>query len=300
MRKKVLLRPTAKTLYVLADDYQKHLTTLGYSKANCYAKSNHLLEFLARMELEGVTEMKSITPQHIQNHYQYLTERPNYNHGGTLGLKHTFRHMRAIQLFFDGLHAQGSIKSNPASALRFPYPKDSSVRKILTQKQIKQLYGATVNDQEKALLSLAYGCGLRAGELEQLNLDDVNQKERLVIVRKGKGNKRRVIPINSTVAIQLDNYLNNERCTNTKTSAFMLHSKGGRMRHYTWNKYLKRIALRVDIKNIVVHDLRHSIASHLIEKGVEVQQVRLFLGHSYLETTQVYTHIRNRQLKRLL
>lgn len=299
MRKTLLLRPTAKTLNLLAENYKNHLQTLGHSKNGSQTKYRYLLEFLGRIEQTGITEMNTITPQHIQAHYHYLTERPNYNQGGTLSLKSAFSHMRAIQLFFSWLQAKGTINRNPASILTFTYPKPNTTRKALTQSQIKRLYQSTETHQERALLALAYGCGLRAAELENLNLEDVKLHERIVIVKKGKGNKRRVIPINHKVAKDLQNYLDHERPIWIKSEAFMLHSKGGRMKYYTWNKYLKRIAERANEEEVTTHILRHSIATHLIEQGVEVQQVRKFLGHSQLETTQVYTHIRRRQLQQL-
>lgn len=300
MRKTVLLRPYHTTLHQLAASYRHHLQTLGHSKNGSQTKYRYLLEFLARMEQQGITEMKSISTKEIEGHYSYLVERPNQNQGGTLSVKSAVGHMRAIQLFFSQLQNQSLIQSNPSSVLSFTYPKSrSSVRKALTQSEIQQLYYATATYQEKAILSLAYGCGLRASELEMLNLEDVKVKEKLVIVRKGKGNKRRVIPLNIKVGEDLENYLKHERPKWIKSKAFMLHSKGGRMKYYTWNKYLKRIAERVAIEESTTHVLRHSIATHLIEQGVDVEQVRKFLGHSQLETTQVYTHIRQDQLQQI-
>ncbi|MFY0598057.1 MAG: tyrosine-type recombinase/integrase [Cyclobacteriaceae bacterium] len=304
MRKNVLLRPTATTLNQIAENYKIHLQTLGHSINGSQTKYRYLLEFLGKIEQQGIIEINNINPKEVQAHYHYLIERPNHNQGGKLSLKSAFSHMRAIQLFFIQLQAQGIIKSNPASVLTFTYPKTNTTRKALTQSQIKQLYQATETHQERALLSLAYGCGLRAAELEAINLEDVNLKERLVIVRKGKGNKRRVIPINHKVVEDLQNYLDHERQSWVQPkagqqSAFMLHSKGGRMKYYTWNKYLKRIAKRANKQEITTHILRHSIATHLIEQSVEIEQVRKFLGHSQLETTQVYTHIRRRQLQQL-
>lgn len=85
----------------------------------------------------------------------------------------------------------------------------------------------------------------------------------------------------------------------------MLNSRGGRMREWTYNSSLRNIIVRTEIKAIInkeisMHNLRHSIATHLIEQGIPVEQVRQFLGHSQLETTQVYTHISKQQLKDLI
>ena len=87
--------------------------------------------------------------------------------------------------------------------------------------------------------------------------------------------------------------------------AFMIDSKGGRIKKWTYNKYLKKIIHRTENKTIIekqitIHNLRHSIATHLIEQKMPLEQVRMFLGHSQLETTEVYTHISQEQIKQMI
>jgi integrase/recombinase XerD len=110
----------------------------------------------------------------------------------------------------------------------------------------------------------------------------------------------------------ISNYYYNEREALTEgrdyvknSSAFMLHSRGGRMQKDTYNKILKLLIdttenQELKEKNITIHNLRHSIASHLLEQGIAVEQVRIFLGHQQLETTQIYTHINQNQLNKLI
>ncbi len=162
---------------------------------------------------------------------------------------------------------------------------------------------------------MAYGCGLRATELQNCNIEDIKLREKILIVPKGKGNKRRVIPMSNGVVKDLSNYYYNEREALTQgrdyklnasnQNAFMLHSRGGRMMDDTYNKHLKILIERTENetikeKQITIHCLRHSIATHLLEQGIAVEQVRIFLGHSQLETTQIYTHISKQQLKELI
>lgn len=155
------------------------------------------------------------------------------------------------------------------------------------------------------------GCGLRAGEMERCNVEDIRLRDRLLIVPRGKGLKRRVVPMSAGVAEDLRGYYYGERESLVKgrhqsvQKAFMLHDRGGRMRKYTYNKRLKRLIERsgselIRNKQITIHSLRHSIATHLIERGIPVEQVRQFLGHSQLETTQIYTHISRKVLQKLL
>ncbi|QMU65826.1 MAG: tyrosine-type recombinase/integrase [Flavobacteriaceae bacterium] len=196
--------------------------------------------------------------------------------------------------------------------MQFPYPKAREERTVLDQEEIKQLYKASETAQERAILSLAYGCGLRVGELVNCNIEDIRLREKIIIIPKGKGNKRRVVPLSNGVVKDLADYYYNERESltkgrdyNPKESAFMLHSRGGRMQKGTYNKHLKILVERTENqeikdKEITIHNLRHSIATHLLEQGIPVEQVRLFLGHSQLETTQIYTHISRKQIENLM
>lgn len=292
----------------LAESFYRYILRLGYNPKGCKSRYNYLCEFLHWLEQKGLLEITKITAQEISNYYNYISERPSKKNGGILSQKTTHSHMRIIRDLFIMLQKEGKIKINPCSTLKFPYPRSTEERTVL----IKQLYKVSETAQEKAILSLAYGCGLRVGELTNCNIEDIRLREKILIVPKGKGNKRRVVPISSGVVKDLADYYYKEREALTKgrdykptESAFMLHSRGGRMRKGTYNKYLKRIIERtqnqaIKDKQITIHNLRHSIATHLLEQGIPVEQVRLFLGHSQLETTQIYTHISRKQIEKLM
>jgi integrase/recombinase XerD len=302
-------RKIAQTFY----QYQKRL---GYVPNSYQARFNYLNEFLSWLECKGNTDITSVTAPEINQYYQYISDRPSKKDGGALSPKTTHSHMRILRDFFEMLLQDEQIKINPTSILKFPYPKETSnERNVVTQEEIKQLYEVAETAQEKAILSLAYGCGLRASELQNCNIEDIKLREKILIVPKGKGNKRRVIPMSNGVVKDLSNYYYNEREVLTQgrdyklnasnQNAFMLHSRGGRMMDDTYNKHLKILIERTENetikeKQITIHCLRHSIATHLLEQGIAVEQVRIFLGHSQLETTQIYTHISKQQLKELI
>jgi len=296
----------------LAEKFYKYLLRLGYNPKSSRSRYNYLCEFLHWLEQKGELEITKITTYQINQHYQYISERPSKKDGGILSQKTTHSHMRNVRDLFEMLLNEGQIKSNPTSTLNFPYPRHRAERTVLNQEEIQALYRASETAQERAILSLAYGCGMRAGELTKCNIEDVRLKEKILIVPDGKGSKRRVVPISSGVVKDLSDYYYNEREALTKgrdykpkETAFMLNSRGGRMNKWTYNKYLKRIIERTENqaikdKQITIHNLRHSIATHLIEQGIPVEQVRQFLGHSQLETTQIYTHISKQQIKNLM
>lgn len=301
-----------KTYQDLAETFYKYLLRLGYHPKSSRSRYNYISEFLSWLEQKGEVEITQINTHQINQYYQYISSRPSKKDGGTLSQKTTHSHLRNVRDLFEMLLNDGQIKSNPSSTLNFPYPSHRAERTILTQSEIEQLYKAAETAQERAILSLAYGCGLRVGELEKCNIEDIRLREKILIVPDGKGRKRRVVPISTGVVKDLSDYYYNEREAlstgkdyQAKDKAFMLHSRGGRMMKWTYNKYLGRIIERTENqaiikKQITIHSLRHSIATHLIEQGIPVEQVRQFLGHSQLETTQVYTHISREQLKELM
>jgi len=308
-----------RTIFLLTKDYQdlsqqyyEYLLKLGYHPQSSRSQYGYITEFLSWLEQKGILDISQITTSQLQDYYDYLSSRPNKNQETTLSEKTTFEHLRNIQKLFTMLQKKGVVKANPYGRLNIKAPRPTKQRIILTQDEIKQLYEVAESAQERSILSLAYGCGLRSSELSKCNVEDVNLKTKLLIVPSGKGLKRRVVPMSKGVVKDLADYYYQER-ENLKMGkdyrpglkAFMLHSRGGRMQAWTYNKYLKRMIERTEnysmkIKRITIHSLRHSIASHLIQQGVEVEQVRLFLGHSQLETTQIYTHINQEQLAKLM
>jgi integrase/recombinase XerD len=129
-------------------------------------------------------------------------------------------------------------------------------------------------------------------------------------VRDGKGSKRRVIPINEKVLNDFRNYLHYERFAQQGETALITNNAGRRMRGDKINNTVKELILKAGIKSpafaeatagkeISLHNLRHSIATHLLENGMTVEYVRDFLGHKHLEATQIYTRVSKRILKKL-
>jgi len=300
----------------LADCFLHYQKRLGYQSKSNRGRFNSLREFLHWLEASGKLEITVITAKEISLYYSYISHRPNKKDGGTLSQKTTHSHMRTVRDLFEMLQSENSINHNPCSTLKFPYPKSTEERTVVSQQEIGQLYEVCQTAQERAILSLIYGCGLRVGEAVDCNIEDIKLREKILIVPKGKGNKRRVVPMSSGVAKDLSDYYYNQREALADgrdykpdnpevSSAFMLNARGGRMQDGTYNRNLKILIERtnnkeLEQKQVTIHSLRHSIATHLLEQGIAVEQVRLFLGHSQLETTQIYTHISQGQIKRLM
>ena len=277
------------------DHFVQYLQIKGYSKAGQY--SYGVIEFIHRLEQENWS-LQEVTSEIILVHYEYLLKRPNHRTAGALSQSTIQGYLFSIKLFFAYLHQIHYLSEDPMSVLSFS-PGKSSERIILSRIEIKLLYEVCANHQERALLSLFYGCGLRRAEAEKLNIRDVDFKGLWLYVRSGKGRKRRVIPMTKSIKQDLVNYYHQQRprmlgkqTTDPDRSSFMLNKRGGRMRGNTYWKLFKMILIRSGItKNVSLHHLRHSVATHLLAGGMSIEEVRDFLGHDFIETTQIYTRV---------
>jgi integrase/recombinase XerD len=245
-------------------------------------------------------EIDQLTPEDIINYYQYLQERPHQRRSGGLSESYIHHHIYALKLFFARQMEIGAITANPISGLTFKSP-ESEPRRVLTTEEIQQLYKACETLKERAVLGMFYGCGLRRSEGVKLNLEDVHFKSSLLYVREGKGSKRRVVPMNKRVKQDFENYVLKERFGLEDEKAFICNSNGKRTNGNYLNAMVKELLKKSSINpsGISLHNLRHSIATHLLESGLSVEYVRDFLGHKHLEVTQVYTRINARQLHKL-
>ncbi|MFM7859067.1 MAG: tyrosine-type recombinase/integrase, partial [Flammeovirgaceae bacterium] len=196
-------------------------------------------------------------------------------------------------LFFNWLQELNIIEENPMSALHFEKPV-SKAHEVLTREEITSLYEACGTMKERAILHVYYGCGLRRNEGTKLNVGDVQFRNRMLYVREGKGGKGRAIPMTEKVSEELKAYCYQERKSKPNETAFFVSFRGTRLHGQSVNKELKKLCTAARIgKEVSLHSLRHSIATHLLESGLSVEYVREFLGHANLETTQRYTQIKN-------
>lgn len=306
MTQKNAYREKMKSLPVYNQDYQNqienfraYLHAIGLNEGTQNMLPSCIREFLYQMEQQGIQQIQSIGQNQIQNHYEYLQHRPNQRRTGNLSNSMLNHHMYAIRKFFGYLEQVNIITANPTSNIEFKRLK-SKQREVLTTEEIKELYEVAATLREKAILGIFYGCGLRRTEGEKLNINDINLKTKLLYVKEGKGKRRRVIPINKQINEDFKNYLYCERgeyiTIKSPKDAFILNKKGNRMSGNSYNIVLKEIIQstgnkELQAKEISLHNLRHSIATHLLENGLSVEFVRDFLGHQHLESTQVYTRV---------
>lgn len=295
----------------ILNQFKAFLYQVGYSEGTqkmLPACVSEFLEFIKvspfRGDLEG-SDISYVEQGKVKGFYEYLQTRPLKKRSGALSEMMIQHYMYALKTFFTWLEITEQIDYNPISGMKFKRPKQN-VREPLTTEEIKQLFEVTTTLKETALLHIFYSCGLRRSEGEALNINDVHFKQQLLYVREGKGAKRRVVPMTEKVSKDLEDYYLNERTGSTvkkvkDQEAFMLNKTGNRMNGDQSNKLLKFLIEKSGINkpDITLHHLRHSIATHLLQSGMSMEYVRDFLGHSFLETTQIYAKPKAEQLKLL-
>lgn len=305
--KKLQLQTTSYTY--LENAFREWLDILGYSKGTVKNLPNNVKEFLYFLEQKNIKQVNQVNQQNIKEYYNYLTSRSSQRQGGALSSNYINHHFWSVEKFFEFLHHKGT-KGLPEINLK-RVKIETLQREILTTQEIKDIYKIVENQesitqkqealnyQDKVLLTIYYGCGLRRSEGEQVNIDDINFDTRILHVKKGKNNKQRLIPFNTTALKILQEWVFDYRTILVKDkqeSRLFINRYGKPLTAGTLGVRLKNIInesedIKLKEKNITLHSLRHSIATHLLANGMDIQKVQKFLGHNSLETTEIYTHL---------
>ena len=209
------------------------------------------------------------------------------------------RKLSAVRSFFRYLEKEGTGGENPAVEIRTPklekyipsyLPVDDVFRLLERPDREKPL-----GKRDLAVLEVLYSCGFRAGELQGLNVGDMDFQDRLVKVT-GKGNKERIVPIGRKALSAVKEYLGATRTLRggdvLPESPLFINFRGGRLTTRSMGRIIKRYVIDADLPcDVSPHSMRHSYATHLLDGGADLRSVQELLGHESLSTTQKYTHV---------
>lgn len=290
---------------ILVANYKEWLDILGFAESSVYTFPNYLQEFFYYLEQHHINNIDYINREIVKRYYKYLQERPNEKRGGGLCKSYLNSHQQALKKFKEYLQKHNA--KNIPLHLKPERIDRLEIINILTQEEIKELFKATeyssederVQLRDKAMLVLLYSCGLRRNEAVTMNIKDILFDKELILVRKGKNYKERFVPINYYNLEILEDYIYEARIQfkdNNQSEALLIGNYGTRLKGATLAIRLKEIIKATNneeiiSKNITPHKLRHSIATHFLEAGMNIEDIKQFLGHSHLETTQIYTHL---------
>lgn len=216
------------------------------------------------------------------------------------------RKISSISLYLKFLKLEKLIEENPS---RFLIRPRTGMRLpiYLTVEEVEKFIDSFNSEKpcdirDKALFELMYSCGLRVSEICALNIEDIFFDERLVKVT-GKGDKQRLVPMGMRAIQNINEYLNNGRSMlvkSIKQNALFLNFRGERItRKGIWKNLKAKMQLLGIRKDVTVHTLRHSFATHLVQNGADIRYVQNFLGHKSINTTEIYTHLDMHHIKEI-
>ncbi len=276
--------------------FSEWLRILNFEPTSQRDMPKMLSGFLLLLEGQDCYSPGQITETHIRGYLGYLGQRASKTHEGGLSRNYIRKHLQVVRKFARYLSESGQESFEVKVRIT---GKATNIKSILTKEEVRKLYEATsdtpLGQRDKAMLALYYGCGLRKNEGLSLNTGDILLEKELVLVRKGKGYKARYVPLTGPNKTDLESYLTYGRpylLNGRKEEALLLTLSGKRLK--TPLERIQKLRREAGIqKPLGLHTLRHSIATHLLQSGMKLEQIRRFLGHSSLESTQIYTHIAN-------
>lgn len=175
--------------------------------------------------------------------------------------------------------------------------REKRLPNVLSKKEIKAILEAPTNLKHRAMISLIYACGLRRSELLNLTLKDIHSDRNLLFIRQSKGKKDRVVPISMKLIAMLRDYY---KAFKPKTWLFEGQIAGEKYSERSIQLVLNQSVSKAKInKQVSLHWLRHSYATHLLESGTDLRYIQELLGHSSSKTTEIYTHVSTRNLQQI-
>jgi site-specific recombinase XerD len=311
----------------LLQSYKEYLEVTGYAEKTCEGWTVHIREFFYYLEQRHIEHISLVASKHVQGFIGYIKSRTNHTRAGALSANMVNRIISAVNCFAKYLN---NSSEDYELALSARIENETPQRAILSVAEVKRLYEASflpyewnsvaMGQRDRAILALYYGCGLRRGEGVKLNVADLDLRKRLLFVRKAKGNKQRYVPIAAKHVQDMEDYLKEGRewflqyhdsnlefysrkgeplprkiplqAEQEEGTSFLLTHHGTRFLNPEYR--IKYLQSRAGIEQpVTLHGLRHSIATHLLQSGMDIEQIARFLGHASLVSTQIYTHIVN-------
>ncbi len=265
-----------------------------YSNETIDSYMNDLYKYYKYIKQKNLN-INDIKRKDIMGYTKYLKQ----NQLSTNSINHN---ISVLRTFYKFLVISNRFVTDPIEYLEVPRLR-KTLPKVLSYDEVKSLLDIDLLNKysyrNKAMLELMYATGLRVSELVNLKLNDIDLEMDLLRTI-GKGSKERIIPIGDYaiyfVKIYISEYRN--QLLKENTDYVFLNNHGKKLSRQSFYKLVKELAIKKNIKTeFSPHTLRHSFATHLLDRGADIVSIKEMLGHSSLSTTQIYTHISNQKLK---
>lgn len=289
---------------IVIEGFERWMVAMGYAQSTIQGSVNYVTDFYLWLKVSSITEIHQIDTRVVRAYYGHLQKRKRKRGSGSLSDNYINSNINALKRFSRYLQESGK------GTLEIDVQRRSITTKpriILNQEEILAMYRvcgkvSEVHSQllgirDRAILGVYYGCGLRRSEGIELNVTDVQLKEKMIHVRKGKNYRQRYVPMTERVADDLAEYIlvAREHILGFKKIRHEALFLSMQVKRLCGNQVIERVKMLAKTagieKEVGLHVLRHSIATHLLQSGLSLEEVSQFLGHSSLESTQIYTHL---------
>jgi integrase/recombinase XerD len=294
----------------LAALFEKHLAALAVRNYSPYTLRNRRIVvgfFLDWCAERGIEEPLDVTRTVLESYQRYMF---HYRKSNGEPLSFRSQHLRVVPLrvWFKWLAREHYILHNPASELELPRTGFRLPKAVLSIEEAEQvLMQPNVHDvlglRDRAIMETLYSTGLRRMELSNLKLHDLDLARGTIMIRQGKGNKDRMIPIGERAAAWMTKYLEESRPSLVgldDDGTVFLSNAGDKM---TLDYLTQLVSIHVDAANIgkrgACHLFRHTMATLMLEGGADIRYIQAMLGHADLKSTQIYTQVSIRQLQEI-
>ncbi len=283
----------------LIEDFLHYLTVeRGLAKNSILAYGRDLAKFGRYLSVKGRTP-RQIRQGEIDEFARRLSSQG-------LSAKSIARALNAVRMFYRYLVMEKMVSGDPTAQIRSPRTLKTLPR-YLTLEEVDHLLAApdprsALGLRDAAMVEMLYATGLRVSELISLRLRDLNL-EAGYLRCMGKGSKERMVPLGRQAVQRIRTYLGGARPAILRGGShpsLFLNNRGGPMSRQGFWKILKKHGRAVGLRSrLSPHVLRHSFATHLLERGADLRSVQMMLGHADISTTQIYTHINRARLRKI-
>jgi integrase/recombinase XerC len=216
------------------------------------------------------------------------------------------RALSSLRSFFHWMGREHMIEMNPAMLVAAPklpkkLPRVPTMEEMNSALDAKMPEEAAFAERDRLVLELLYGCGIRNSELTGINMDDIHQRQGVILVR-GKGKKERMVPFGDSARIALREYRPRraeilEQHHHTAEPALLINLRGSRLTTRSVGRIVKAVAVAGGLpREVHPHTLRHAFGTHMLEEGADLRAIQELLGHARLSTTQRYTQLTTKQV----
>lgn len=301
--------------------YVQHLRLRNLAVLSVRQVEQSIRFFIAYMASKGVDDAGKVDAELFESYKAWLMSRPSRK-GKPLHVNTVRERMFIVQRWFAFLKKKGVIFFDPVAAVQVPRLSKALPRGVLSPDEIQKILAlpdlrSLIGYRDRTIMEVLYATGIRSGELRTLNVQDVDLERKTLRVRHGKGGKERNVPLSTPCCRFLERYIrvvrpelsqclrpygnNWKKKSQDGGDVLFLSIYGGYFSSAWVGAIMRRYIREAGITRPIspVHGFRHSVATHLLENGMDIRYVQVFLGHESLQSTQIYTHVERKTLKKL-